>query len=406
MKPKGEELVAMFDRYGPNALKVDAFLRALRPLKDWDLVAVANANYTNGNRSELIRFIRDVCALTEQRPTQCAYARCDAESALLGSASEAKAVAALLAGALVLEGFLSRDQRSFFSLFLMNPIVPLRMLYEAYKKEDFAIEAFCEQLSVVDGQNVYVEKCLDLRGQTGECRPDFIVRRKGSPYTVEHTSLNSYKDRELYEHLWEVFFEPLNIKEKIEEAYPTKWINIFIPIDAFRSKKLASNFDFDGFIQDLIEAVGQTPESYNAFKQVEHHLLNTPFPVYVSNGGVDYAGCFVTRIVPTDDPQLESDLENEMLRAIRSKRRKLETARAKGERTVLLLDSTDHALVNERTLAEAFARAAARDETILSGIDNVYILHARRRVVPVKIEDTKYPYLPEFKEYILKQVGI
>jgi len=48
-----------------------------------------------------------------------------------------------------------------------------------------------------------------------------------------------------------------------------------------------------------------------------------------------------------------------MSRAIRSKGEKLRRAKARGEKTVLLLDSDDYALINYEMLAEAFEKASS-----------------------------------------------
>ncbi len=102
---------------------------------------------------------------------------------------------------------------------------------------------------------------------------------------------------------------------------------------------------------------------------------------------------------------MEGDLEKELLRAINKKSGKLRRAKANGDKTVLLLDSDDYALVNEFILAEAFARAIKQNQTILKGIDEVYIQHRRGTcwIVPVKLGDRTYPKLSEFNRYRRKQ---
>lgn len=91
------------------------------------------------------------------------------------------------------------------------------------------------------------------------------------------------------------------------------------------------------------------------------------------------------------------------MKAIERKREKLQRAKERGERTLLLLDSGDYSLLNEQVLAEAFARAVDGSEGILEGIDSVYV-HWYHLVVPVKLEDRRYPALPEFDENVLKQI--
>lgn len=304
-----------------------------------------------------------------------------------------------------MEDRLNREERTFLSLFIIDTIVPLRLLYVDYEKEDSAIEDFCKQLSRVDGQNVYLKNRPDERGQGGQGLPDFIVHRGGQDMTVEHTLVNSYKNQVFYERLFSQYFDALGIERRIQEVYPDKWINVSIPVDAFKKQFEAEKFDFEKFIQNLLEAVGKTPESYNASKTVKYEFADTPFPVYISNGGSDYHGTFLARIVPTHREQLDVDLRKEITKAVEKKRKKLLAAKQRGERTVLLLDSDDYALVNEGVLAEAFGSVAANNKSILEGIDDVYIQHRRGNcwIVPVKLGDRIYPDLPEYEEYWRRQ---
>lgn len=395
--------MTIFDRYGPNAIKVDAYIRALRDLTREQF---AQIHFRNDVVDGLNTLAKHIATLTNQRSKDRENALNDAGEAVKDKGTKTQtSFAGLVAPLLVMDDFLNREEKNFLALSLVNPLVPLRVLYEKYQKEDLAIEVFCEQLSLIDGQNVHVKRRLDDRGRKGAGLPDFVVERNGLAYTLEHTSLNSYRGQVHYEVMWEKFVTPLSIKEKVEAAYPGKLIRIAIPINPFASETQAKQFDFDDFMEHLINAVGETPESHNAAKEVAYEFPNTPFAVYISNGGDGYAACFVTRVVPTDAEQLETDIENEIARAINKKREKLRRAKAREEATVLLLDSGDYSLLNEERLAEAFRRAVGKDEAMLDGIDDVYI-QWYRIVVPVKLGERKYPDLPEFDQYIRKQYGL
>jgi len=393
----------MFDRYGPNAIKVDAYVRALRDLTPEQFTEILRGNV---DVERLKTLANHVDTLTTQRSKERQNALNDAEEAVSNKGTEKQTrSAALVAPLLVMDDFLNIEEKNFLALSLVNPLVPLRVLYEKYQKEDLAIEIFCEQLSLIDEQNVHVKQRLDDRGRGPAGLPDFVVERNGLGYTLEHTSLNSYQGQVHYEFMWEKFITPIKIKEKVEAAYPGKLIRVAIPINAFGSAAQAKQFDFDDFMEHLIKAVGETPESHNATKEVTYEFPNTPFPVYISNGGDGYAACFVTRVVPTDAEQLDTDIENEIARAINKKRDKLQRAKAGEQSTVLLLDSGDYSLLNEQRLAEAFTRAVGKDEAMLDGIDDVYI-QWYRIVVPVKLGERKHPDLPEFDQYIRKQYGL
>lgn len=391
----------MFDQYGPNSLKVSAFIKAVGNLPADDFALVGP---TVMDEERLDGLMRRIQSLESERVDERASAFRDATEAVRDKGTELqRKLVASLAAILVLEDRLARDEKTFLSLFLVNTIVPLRLLYEGYKKEDSAVEDFCEQLSLIDGHNAYVKSRPDERGQAGAGQPDFIISRGGKDFTVEHTSVDTYPNQVFFEKLWAKYFKPLKIEERIKQAYPKSFIHISIPIDVFKKESEARKFDFEKFVQDLIGKIAETPKGRNGSKKRTYHL---PFPVQISNDeGNGFVGCFVVQIVPTYDEKRNADLESQMAKAVSKKRKKLSEAKARGENTILLLDSDDYALVNDWILADAFARAVSKDPSVLDGIDEVYIQHRRGNcwLLPVQLGDRIYPELPEFEEYWHKQ---
>jgi hypothetical protein len=391
----------MFDQYGPNSLKVNAFIKALRNLAD-DVFALLGPRTIDSER--LGSLLKRIDALESERLDERVNAYRDALDAVKDKGSEIqRKFAAGLATMLVLEDRLKRDEKVFLSLFLVYTIVPGRLLYADYKKEDRAVEDFCEQLWLIDGQEVYVKSRPDERGQGGAGLPDFIISRAGKDFTVEHTSVDTYPNQVFFEKLWAKYFKPLKIEEKIKQAYPKGFIHISIPINVFKRESEARKFDFEKFVQDLIDAVAKTPKGRYGKKRKRYNL---PFPVDISNDeGDGFVGCYVIQIVPTHEEQRDVELEKEIAKAVIKKRKKLKEAKDRGESTILLIDSDDYALVNEEILADAFARAVGHDPAVLDGIDEVYIQHRRGKcwLVPVKLDDRLYPDLPEFDEYRYKQ---
>lgn len=390
----------MFDQYGPNSLKVEAFIRALKnvPAEEFSLAGPRTMDW-----ERLDSLMKRVTALEGERLEERARAYHNAKEAVMGKGSEAQAkVVATVAATLVIEDLLTREERTFLSLFLVHPFVPLRLLYEDFKKEDKAVEDFCEQLSLIDGQVAYVKSRPDERGQKGAGLPDFIISRAGRDFTVEHTSVDTYPGQVHFEKLWAKYFKPLNIEERVKQAFPKSFVHISIPIDAFKNEREARNFDFEKFVQDLIEVIEKTPKGRNGS---ERRTYDLPFPVQVSNDDNGFVGCFVIQIVPTHIEKRDEDMEKEMVKAVKKKQRKLKEAKERGESTILLLDSDDYALVNEEVLADAFARAVSSDPSMLDGIDEVYIQHRRGNtwIVPVKIRGQVYPDLPAFNEYLHRQ---
>ncbi|HEY6803523.1 MAG TPA: hypothetical protein VI306_08095 [Pyrinomonadaceae bacterium] len=391
----------MFDKYGPNALKVSAFIGALKRLS-------ANEFALRGpwfvDQKRLDAFLQKVGDLQGERVVERANAYIDSQAALEGKDSEIhREVAASVAKWIVLEDHLTREERNFLFLALVDSIVELKVLYAGFKKEDQAIEDFCEQWSHIDEGKTYIKCRPDSRGQSGEGLPDFILCRGEKDFTIEHTFVNTYRKQVFYELLWARYIKSASIEERIRLAYPEGRISVYIPMDTFKRESQARDFDFAEFKQKLIDSIEKTPKGMYGSKRQTHNL---PFPVVISNDDpMGFPGCYVIAIAPTDEERIETNLEEEIRRAILNKRKKLHEASKRGESTILLLDSDDYAFVNYQLLADAFAKVAGADTSTLEGIDDVYIQHRGGRcwIVPVKLGSRVYPNLAEFDEYCRRQ---
>lgn len=398
----------MFDRYGPNSLKVGAYIKALQSMSRQEFATVDCLNLDNAQPK---LFFERLKALKDVRRVERNNAFDDAIDAAQGKGSEnQRTLVGGLASILVIEDFLNQSDQVFIDLFIIHPKIPLKMLYEHYQKEDEAIEEFCRRLTRMDGQTVYVKERLDHRGQSGQGLPDFVVHRNAEDFTVEHTLVNIYQKQVFYEYIFEKFFEPRKIEEQIKQAYPEQWITISIPINSFESEREASQFDFHKFTQNLIKAVGKTPLGGYGNKRIAFQFAKTPFQVEISNDE-GFWDCRVFGVVPATRAQIEENLEAEIVRAIGRKSQKLQDAKARGDATVLLLDCDDYALVSWETLVTAFGRAATSTLALplLKTIDQVYIQHRGAGccwILPVKIGDAVYPNLPETEEYWNRQADI
>jgi|GEM_PF-5682232 len=393
----------MFDRYGPNSLKVQEYITALAEMSQEEF---ANVDRLNLDVDQFSRLFQKTLGLKHDRETEAENASRDAMKAVLEKGDTNRILfVSLVAMALVLEDRLTRDERVFLHLFVIDPKVPLRRLYKEYKKEDRAIETFCEHLSRIDNQNAYIKFRPDARGQVGEGLPDFVLYRLGEEFTIEHTYINSYENQVQYEHLYSKYIKPLNLDQRIKEAFPNKLIDISIPINAFKRESEVKNFDFEAFIKNLTDAVRDAPETRNSQIAKRYDLPNAPFPVFISKSH-GFGATFVIQIVPTSREQVRDNLVVEMKRAVERKRRKLATAKAKGEKTILLLDTDDYALLNYEILARAFA--ATVNQVEFDGIDDVYIQQRGgvNYVFPVKLGKRIYPHLPEFEQYWRRQAEL
>jgi hypothetical protein len=396
----------MFDRYGPNSLKVGAYIKALAEMSKEKL---ANIDRWNLDVKRFVSVYEKALSFQQERFSETQSASNDAKLAVKDKATDNQLqFVSLTASVLVSEDRLTRDEQVFLHLFVIDPRVPLRQLYVEYKKEDFAVETFCQHLSRIDNENIYVKQRPDARGRVGEGLPDFIVHRAGQEFTVEHTFINSYENQVQHENLFSKYFKPLNIEERVRKTYPNKLIDITIPIDAFKRQAEAEKFDFEGFIQNLIAAVAQTPETYSASRTKRFDFPNTSFPIFISKAN-GFGVTFLIQGIPTSREGVAQQLITEMKRAIVKKGKKLRAAKAKGERTILLLDSDDYALINYEMLAKAFSASLTDpDPPNLEGIDDIYVQHrgGSSWIFPVKLGDRTYPDLPEFEEYWKRQAEL
>jgi hypothetical protein len=394
----------MFERYGPNSLQVSEYISALSEMSPAEF---ANIDRLSLDTNRFIALLQKGLTFKADRASETDNASRDAMRAVLDKGTDNQIIfASLVASLLVFEDRLTRDEQVFLHLWVIDPKVPLRRLYRNHSKEDWAIQKFCEHLSRIDDHTVYVRSRPDARGRTGPGLPDCILNRLGEDYTIEHTFINSYQNQVFYEKLFAKYIQPLELEDKIKAAHPDKLVHVHLPIDAFKRESDARNFDFERLIQNLIDAVGRTPETQNVGRTTEFQFPNTPFAVHI-NKCEGWGITFVTQVVPTQREQVPIYLTSEMSRAIRSKGEKLRAAKARGEKTVLLLDSDDYALINYEMLAQAFENASS-DCSLFDGVDDVYIQQRGGVcwIFPVKLGGRMYPDLPEFQDYWNRQAEL
>src|SRR5437868_14011118 len=108
----------MFDQYGPNSLKVSAFIKAVGNLPADDFALVGP---TVMDEERLDGLMRRIQSLESERVDERASAFRDAAEAVRDKGTELqRKLVASLAAILVLEDRLARDEKTFLSLFLVN----------------------------------------------------------------------------------------------------------------------------------------------------------------------------------------------------------------------------------------------------------------------------------------------
>lgn len=445
----------MFDRYGPNGLQVKAFLDALAELTDIKFAGIGHlrANFTI---EDWEMAFNKAGSLFPTRKEAVNAAIEDAE-AIVKDRREGhqREIAKGIAAVLVIADRLSFKEREVLYSAFARPlgsdsdIIPRRRLYEKYKSEDRHLETFCELLSMIDDEEVYVESRPDNRGTTGEALCDAIIKRGKKTLYLEHTSLMSYKvpkangkpdemrSQKEYEKLWECYIKPLEdeIKQQVEASCKGDLVHIWIPQNLFDLKidyKKTFYYSKQDLISQIVEAAKNTPnddEKWSRyFKESISEALNKTgnkpkrpgeseymiscvpakrsskyeFPITVSRYPYSTI-CFIGQIVPMKQEDSFDLLKEDVGRAIMEKQVKLKAAKDRNPNatTVLLLVSDDYSFVNDLKLAKAFGSIAPYSN--LDGIDEVYIQHemsVASKVLPVKLDNRQFPDTekPEFKQ--------
>lgn len=390
-----------FDRYGPNACKVQALLHALRNLSSEDVARLESSV----GWVELFLSIAASRSLEGERPGAQRAAAEDAMRAVLAHGSDdLLTVAGSMAVALVVADRLPARPFESYDYHLSRLVVGYKP-YQFYEAEDFALEEFCEQLAKIEGREVYVMSRPDDGGANGAELTDAIIKRGGARYVVEHTAVSSYVQQANFQAKFERSIKAARVEEAVMRAHPGYGVNVVVPVNAFKSDREIERFDFEAFKESIIKAVGETPISRNAQKVNRVTLPGVPFDVAISRHRWG-TYCHLIQSVPTDRETLKKHLEGEMVRAVNAKRRKLAAAKATGERTILLLDSEDYSLLSHDAMAQAFGRVARVLD--LTGIDEVFTVHNRGVtcwVLPAKVGGRVYPLLPQFRQFVEKRLA-
>lgn len=264
-------------------------------------------------------------------------------------------------------------------------------------RQDETIKEFCLRLAQIEGHGVRVLEYPDqVNSGKGGC--DAIIERGERHFALEHTTIDSYLGQRLDDARFRKFIL-FPLETAVRSKFRDSWVEIVVPASA-----LSHGADWQEITASLqkscLDAVGSMPFSDDCS---QFQFLGVPFPVAITrHEDRDAPDCYVLRQEPKD---LEDQLRADMERAIRDKANQLTPYRKDGLPTILILDY-DNALVNRRSLADAFAKAAKSQDC--SGLDEVFIAEASHNPIwffPVKLGGRIYP-LPEFERFRKLQYAI
>lgn len=261
------------------------------------------------------------------------------------------------------------------------------------EREHKAIEGFCERLSLLTGTNSKVLGWPDEENPGKGCC-DALIVRNSEQIALDHRVVESFTGHFKDNALFKSIVVPL--QNSLIGVYPSHRIRIGIRVrglpKGYRDRMR------DILKEECIKALHATPDDCRVHK---HHVADVPCDVWISKTPSGRPGCFVGRHLPED---LETELNDGMLQALKSKSNQFDRYKKKKFQTLLLLDSDDFASLDEYIIANAFALATKQCD--IASIDEVYLFYSYSDnfiILPLKTGERTYPNLEEFNTFYKRQ---
>ena len=264
--------------------------------------------------------------------------------------------------------------------------------------ETVVIEGFCRRINQIEGVPVRVLSRPD-RENPGKSGCDAIIERGNERCALEHTTIHGYHDQQQDSARFRRVIVPL--EESVGAALPDEYIEI-----AIHSRAIPTGTDWDEIQEALDRGLkALIPTLPMSTRSRRHELPGVPFPVSIVRHEPGYQpGCFVSRFSPEDgDREISSQWE----RIVADKTKQLTPYRSEGLTTILLVEQSDVALLNNKLVAEGFARTM--DDSNGVAFDEVYIADTEREplwIYPIKLGNRRFPDLPEFRQYFHAQYSL
>lgn len=261
------------------------------------------------------------------------------------------------------------------------------------EREHKVIEAFCERLSLLTGSNIRVIEWPDEKNPGKGCS-DALIDRDSKQIALDQRVIESFTNHFKDDALSKLIVVPL--QDSLIGLYPSHRIRVSITVRGFPK----GNRDRirETLREGCIKFINVTPGDGRVHK---HHVAEVPCDVWISKTPSKRPGCFVARVLPGDQ---EKELNDGILQALNSKSNQFDRFKKKGFQTMLLLDSDDFSSLDERIIADAFARATKQCN--ISSIDDVYLFYCypdNLVILPLKIEGRTYPNLREYDAFYERQ---
>lgn len=252
-----------------------------------------------------------------------------------------------------------------------------------------AIEGFCAKITELSGSPTKVIEWPDEENQGKGCC-DALIVRNSKKIALDHRIVENFDNHFKDNALLNSIIAPL--QTSLDGLYPGHRIRIYIRVRCLPKGSI------DKMREELqngcIKALEKTPADSRIHKYL---IAGVPCEIEASKTPNKRPGCFVGRLLPKDQ---NSELSDEVLRALQAKSKQFGRFKENGFYTILLLDTDDFLSLDEHMIAHAFSLAIGQCN--ITSIDEVYLFYRYLDnfvVLPLKIGRKTYPNLKEFYQY-------
>ena len=221
-----------------------------------------------------------------------------------------------------------------------------------YLSDVAVIEAFVEYIADLRGLDLSVDSQPDVENRK---TPD--IDALAGPFAIEHTSIDTLENQRRDGSWFSEIVQPLE-KEFNKNHLPFR-LHLIFPYEGIKAGQ-----DWDAIRDSLRNWVTDTaptlPDGPDTIA-----ILGIPFEVLIAKESDRPPGLFFVRFTPSDD-----DLSERIRILLARKSQKLKAYQEAGKTTILLVESSDIALMNVHKLAEAVQEAFP--DALPDGVDELW----------------------------------
>ncbi len=239
-----------------------------------------------------------------------------------------------------------------------------------HAREELAIEVFIRRIRAIAACNVLDTGVRPDRLTPGVTNPDAVIVVAGREWTVEHRTLDSFRDMRADT---AIFLDLTSgLAAPVAAAFPNWMLWLIFDVHSWPSLPKKDRDAFrTNLVADVLEALHVLPASLrHGQRQFDVALARTGLPLTIDRhlgGGPP----LITRCAPPDQ---RSQLRTELVRALREKNVKRAAHVDVRSAAMLLLDSDDLSIINEESVHHEFTSAVAE---VQPAFDHVFLVRTR-----------------------------